>query len=76
MERHFLPFRHPPASRLLAAQTGGPSGAEGDLFTERRSTIVCATGSRSRAPLGPPVSLRSPEDDESESVHQCPQRVV
>ena len=25
---------------------------------------VSATGSRSRAPLGPPVSLRSPEDDE------------
>jgi hypothetical protein len=44
----------------LPGLTGQPSGAEGDLFRQ----AVSATGSRSRAPLGPPVSLRSPEDDE------------
>jgi hypothetical protein len=57
-------FRHPPASRIFAAQTGGPSGAEGDASDARRLSIQSATGSRSRAPLGPPVPLRGPEDDE------------
>ena len=35
-----------------------------------------ATGSRSRAPLGPPVSLHSPEDDESKDQIPLPWFIV
>ena len=57
-------FRHPPARRA-APQTGGPSGArERDPVTDTSVQPVRLKSSPS-APLGPPVSLRSPEDDES-----------
>ena len=57
-------FRHPPARRFSAA-TGGPSGArERDPVGSTAVHAACRNRSPS-APLGPPVSLRSPEDDES-----------
>jgi len=53
-------FRHPPASRACAAQTGGPSGArERDPGTGASASTLSPS-----APLGPPVPLRGPEDDE------------
>ena len=47
------------------SKTGGPSGAEGDLFSRKGWTDVSATGSRSRAPLGSGSSLRFARKDES-----------
>jgi len=56
-------FRHPPASRLRR-RPGDPAAPKAIRPPQRHLRFALATGSRSRAPLGPPVSLRSPEDDE------------
>ena len=42
------------------SETGGPSGAEGDLFRQADLSSELPTGSRSRAPLGPPVCAAKP----------------
>lgn len=41
--------------RAKRSEDPEPSGAEGDLFTQECRLSASATGSRSRAPLGPPV---------------------
>src|SRR5690606_12160402 len=55
-------------SPFLPSSSGKPrSGADRGTQRRRRrnlSAVAPSTASRSRAPLGPPVSLRSPEDDE------------
>jgi hypothetical protein len=54
-----LIFRHPPASRAFAAQTGGPSGArERDPVADSVFRQCAADGFRLTAPLGPPVASR------------------
>ncbi len=56
-----LIFRHPPASRAFAAQTGGPSGAR------EREPVADGFAETFRlrfASAPPPVRLRLPEDDD------------
>ena len=59
---HYNCLRHPPGKPRLRGADRGP---------QRRAKATCPAApppgrfsSRRRAPLGPPVSLRSPEDDE------------
>jgi hypothetical protein len=47
------------SGKPLAAQTGGPSGAEGDLFTQ----TVLDSFALSRAAGSPGLGCASPEDD-------------
>ena len=64
-------FRHPPASRRLAAQTGGPSGArEREVVADSTSDQRAADGSPS-AP--PPVPLHGPEDDDGSPGRFAPE---
>ena len=48
-----------------APRPGDPAAPEAICSGRLSWAEALPTGSRSRAPLGPPVSLRSPEDDES-----------
>ncbi|NBW09287.1 MAG: hypothetical protein EBR82_14810 [Caulobacteraceae bacterium] len=56
----FVILRQAASSRRRPGDPAAPKA----IFHERALIVVCAAGSRLRAPLGPPVSLRSPEDDE------------
>ena len=57
-------FRHPPASRVFAAQTWGQSGAEGDLF--RQDAGRDRVRDRFALPRASPDPIFDrPEDDEA-----------
>jgi len=61
-------YRHPAASRVFAAQTGGPSGAEGDLFRQGvRDSVALSRAAGFR------VSLRSPGMTKAEAATLRPQ---